>query len=320
MKRLFFWIILLTAVAGAASAIRLAINSRKPLPSAELATEPPSSPFKDSIGARGLVESVNENVHIAPAIAGLVEDVKAEVGKRVTAGDTLIVQDGREARAVIAAQEAEIAALQAQLAEAGFALAEKRDMWTRMEKLIAGRVASDEEKQRALFATQAAEAQVGSVKARIASATALLERAKVQLDLLTTRAPRDGHILQVDIRKGEFASPADTKTMIILGDTEHFQLRADVDESDASYVTAKMTAIAFVRGRREISIPLTFVRFEPYIVPKKSLTGASTERVDTRVLQIIYKFDKPAEKPNEPIGVYVGQQMDVFINRTPGGQ
>lgn len=43
------------------------------------------------------------------------------------------------------------------------------------------------------------------------------------------------------------------------------------------------------------------------MVPKVSLTGQSTERTDTRVLQVIYSFD-PATLP-----IYVGQQMDVFI-------
>jgi hypothetical protein len=45
------------------------------------------------------------------------------------------------------------------------------------------------------------------------------------------------------------------------------------------------------------------------VVPKKSLTGENTERVDTRVLQIIYRFDRP------PFPVYAGQQVDVFIER-----
>jgi hypothetical protein len=50
---------------------------------------------------------------------------------------------------------------------------------------------------------------------------------------------------------------------------------------------------------------------EPFVVPKKSLTGDSTERVDTRVLQGLYSFD-PKSLP-----VYVGQQMDVFIEAAP---
>ena len=54
--------------------------------------------------------------------------------------------------------------------------------------------------------------------------------------------------------------------------------------------------------------PLKFVRFEPLVVPKQSLTGASTERVDTRVLQAVYRIQK-ADFP-----LFVGQQMDVFID------
>jgi hypothetical protein len=50
------------------------------------------------------------------------------------------------------------------------------------------------------------------------------------------------------------------------------------------------------------------VRVEPYVVPKVSLTGSSTERVDTRVLQVIYSFECPKDRP-----VYVGQQVDLFV-------
>ncbi len=50
------------------------------------------------------------------------------------------------------------------------------------------------------------------------------------------------------------------------------------------------------------------MRVDPYVIPKKSVTGDNTERVDTRVLQVIYALDAS----NLPI--YVGQQMDVFID------
>ena len=49
------------------------------------------------------------------------------------------------------------------------------------------------------------------------------------------------------------------------------------------------------------------------MVPKVSLTGINVERVDTRVVQIIYAFD-----PNQPLvrddKILVGQIVDVFIN------
>ena len=55
---------------------------------------------------------------------------------------------------------------------------------------------------------------------------------------------------------------------------------------------------------------------EPYVIPKRNLTGDSTERVDTRVLQVIFGLDAGAR-------VYAGQQLDVFIdaggaNERPG--
>ena len=85
-------------------------------------------------------------------------------------------------------------------------------------------------------------------------------------------------------------------------------VRVDVDENDAWRVRTGAPAVGFLRGNKEISTPLNFVRFEPYVVPKKSLTGDTTERVDTRVLQVIFSFTRG------DLPIYVGQQMDVFID------
>src|SRR2546430_9046777 len=48
---------------------------------------------------------------------------------------------------------------------------------------------------------------------------------------------------------------------------------------------------AFIRGDPALKAPLRFVRVDPYVVPKTSLTGDSPERTDTRVLQVIYSYD-----------------------------
>jgi HlyD family secretion protein len=45
-----------------------------------------------------------------------------------------------------------------------------------------------------------------------------------------------------------------------------------------------------------MSLPLTFMRLEPFVIPKASLTGINVERVDTRVAQIIYAVD-PQSRP-----------------------
>jgi HlyD family secretion protein len=312
MKRSFFLLILVVALAGIVSAVLLVKRIGQQTPRMEPAGVPPTSPFEKAIGARGIIESIDENIRVAPTLAGLVAEVPVAVGKDVKKGDILVRQDTREAEAMIATQRAEIEASKALLRESEVSLADKRDTWARMEKLIAGKVASDEEKQRALFAAQTAEAQIGSIKAKTAGAEALLERLVVQRDLLTTRAPRDGRVLQVNTRAGEYADNKSADPMILLGQVDQFQLRADVDEDNASDVRENTKAVAFIKGRRDVEIPLKFVRIEPYILPKKSLTGESGERVDTRVLQIIFRFDQPDK--NKAI-LYVGQQMDVFLER-----
>jgi hypothetical protein len=89
-------------------------------------------------------------------------------------------------------------------------------------------------------------------------------------------------------------------------------IRADIDEHDVpraygSFTTA-VPAFASARGEPGRKFPLRFVRVEPYVVPKKSLTGDNTERVDTRVLQVIYQVAQ-----DEP-GLFVGMQVDVFLS------
>jgi hypothetical protein len=92
-----------------------------------------------------------------------------------------------------------------------------------------------------------------------------------------------------------------------MGSIDPLHVRVDIDEADSWRIRPESRAVARLRGNADISVPLSFVRFEPYILPKKSLTGDVTERVDTRVLQAIYAF-----APSEFSG-FVGQQVDVYI-------
>ena len=80
-----------------------------------------------------------------------------------------------------------------------------------------------------------------------------------------------------------------------MGRLKPLHVRVDVDEHEAWRVRPDAKATAAVRGNAESeSRRSTFVRFEPFVVPKKSLTGESTERVDTRVLQVIYRIEDEA--------------------------
>jgi multidrug efflux pump subunit AcrA (membrane-fusion protein) len=296
------------AVAGIGLAANLVRKQDVQEPPAVPLSPPPAAPYPQSIGARGLVEGIDENVRIAPAVAGLVAAVRVKVGDQVQAGQVLLEQDARDAEAQISVQEANVASIQASLAESEVAHADRQDQWNRVEKLGANRVVSVDEKQRTLYALRAAASRVESRKSDLAAARALLARARVQRDLLLVRAPREGTVLQLNVRPGEYAVPGAMEHSLLLGRTDALQLRADVDEDNAPRVKAGCQALAFIKGSRHDPVPLRFVRIEPYILPKRSLTGESGERVDTRVLQVIFQFDRTS------VPVYVGQQMDVFLN------
>lgn len=295
------------ALLGILAVIVLVARLRQSGPTPQPLVPPPQSPYAHSIGGRGLVESANENVRIAPPASGLVESVPVKVGDVVKTGDLLFTLDTREAMAAVKTSEAQVAVQEARLAEAATSVADRKDSLERTAKLRQKEVASIDETRRDEFALQAAQRVYQRTKADLEFAQAQLNDAKVHLDLLSVRSPRNGTILQVNIRSGEFTSANSGEPAVLLGDISHLQLRADVDESDAPRVKPDCTAIAFLKGSRENGIPLKFERIEPYILPKKSLSGESTERVDTRVLQVIFRFENPA------FPVYVGQQMDVFI-------
>jgi HlyD family secretion protein len=71
----------------------------------------------------------------------------------------------------------------------------------------------------------------------------------------------------------------------------------------ASQIKAQM----FIRGTN-ISIPLEFVQVQPYVTPKIELSNQRAERVDTRVLPVIFRFKTPKNS-----NIYPGQLVDVYI-------
>jgi multidrug efflux pump subunit AcrA (membrane-fusion protein) len=149
-------------------------------------------------------------------------------------------------------------------------------------------------------------------RAAVALAAAQIEQTKTDLDRALVRAPVDGRVLQVNVRPGEYVGTPPSQALVVLGSVDKLHIRVDIDEHDIPrahrFFTTAVPAFASPRGDPSRKFPLRFVRVEPFVVPKKSLTGDNTERVDTRVLQVIYRVEH-----DEP-ELFVGMQVDVFLN------
>ena len=271
--------------------------------------QPTRSPFTNSVAATGIIEATRENVRIATSKPGLVQKVFVQVGSNVKAGEPLFQLDEREARARLASARAQLGVQEAMLAAEKVHLADLTDQFERAAKLEKEKVSPEEERTRKQFAVDQSKAEISRIEANIKSLNTQIQQSETELDVLTVRAPRDGNLLQVNVREGEYANIQTSEPLMILGEVNTLQIRADVDEQNAPLVMPDQRAVAYLKGDTKSPIPLRFVRIDPFVVPKRSLTGDSAERVDTRVLQIIFQMDRPQ------IPVYVGQQVDVYIER-----
>jgi multidrug resistance efflux pump len=272
-----------------------------------------------------------------------------KVGQRVKVGDPLFRVDDRALQAQLRYQQAMLEAARAQLdklekqprpeevppseakvrvAKANVAL--QQDLAERARRLRSTGAMSDEDISQRQLALETARQQLTQsqaedallkagawgpdkaiARAAVAQAEAQIEQTKTDLDRVLVRAPIDGDVLQVNVRVGEYVGTPPGQALVVIGNVHKVHVRVDLDEHDLWRFQPGTPARAHVRGNPQISYPLKFMRVEPYVIPKKSLTGDNTERVDTRVLQVIYAIDSDNAR------VYVGQQLDVFVKGGP---
>ncbi len=271
-------------------------------------TEPPAPPpvsdFAKTVAAVGLVEASTENISVGTPLGGVVAKVFVTAGQAVEAGDPLFELDVRQLRADLAVRQHAVTVARARAAVAGARLADLERQLEFAEQV------KDRRARRS--AVETATAELEEARAQLAAAGSEAQAAVVEIERSTVRSPIDAEVLQVKLRAGEFAPAAPTpEPLILLGRSQPLHVRVDVDEHEGWRVRADAAATGKLRGNSRLETPLRFVRFEPFVVPKRSLTGDSTERVDTRVLQVIYRVER------DDLPLFVGQQVDVFIDARP---
>jgi multidrug resistance efflux pump len=350
MNRFSKYLLPLLAAGMLALAVYHVVESAQYLPTPSPPVEPPQTIFSKTVGGAGIVEAWTENIAIGAPLPGVVWEVYVpveKVGQTVKKGDPLFLVDNRPLLATLKYNQANLQAARTQLAkleaqprpeeippsEAKVRVAEanvslQQDLAERARRLRPSGALAVEDVNQRLLTLDMARQQLAQAKAEdallksgawkmdkdIAAANVALAEAQVRqtetdLDRVLVRAPRDGAILQVNVREGEYVGTPPGQALMLLGAiNEKVHVRVDINEHDIPRFRKGAAAQASPRGTPGIVYPLRFERVEPYVVPKKSLTGDNTERVDTRVLQVIYAL----ETKDRPI--YVGQQMDVFVD------
>ncbi len=266
------------------------------------------------LSAQGSLDQARGRLGSAVAAAETARLVVADADARLrlfeSVGDTRAISTDERDRARFAASRAQAAYEQAR--------AGVQEAQGGLKTAIGGLADAQARSGVAKAQAMTARANVTEAGANIASAQAGAEQVRAQsrvvatdLDRLTVRAPIAGQVLRLNIRVGEFASAGTLATpLVAMGVVDPMHVRVQIDEEDAPRVAAGAKAEASPRGAGDRSISLRFVRFEPQAKPKTNLNGGS-ERVDTRVIEAIYAFNRG------DLPVFVGQQMDVFIEAAP---
>lgn len=344
------WISILLAVLGVVLAVATARTAYQEPPVIPLSRQPSINPFGRGVASLGKVESREREIMLAAPQPGLIMEVHVQVGQRVKAGDPLLQLDARvlqadllRAQAAVAADRSEIERwkalprtedippLEAVVAQYKSLAADRKEQLELTMQARERGAANDRDASRDRFTYEQAVASLaraqadldkalaGGWKPDLALLEAQLARSNAELDAIsllkerqTVRAPRDGVILRRDVEPGEYASADPNRPMLIIGDPRSLHIRAQVDEEDIVLVAKMAKAVARTRGAVVEQFELSLVRIEPYARPKTDLTGSNVERIDTRVIDVVFAVPTMPKSP-----IYPGQAVDVFIDIAP---
>jgi len=257
------------------------------------------------------------------------EKLRLEAGKAVAQAEL--------ARLKAEPREEELPPLRAAVQRAKVVVADSKDMVEEMESARKQGAGSQTELNRRRYAIDVALANlavaeanlalaekgawapvVAAAEARVAAAEAELGAIAIRMQRLVIVSPIDGVVLKRGIEPGEFAAAAGAGGMTMssgggaafaIGDIDTLRVRARVDEEDLSQLREGAKGMARIRGVNPEDVALTMVRIEPLAEAKMSLMGTTTERVDTRVVEVLFEVQGTTK-----VRLFPGQAVDVFID------
>lgn len=270
--------------------------TKKRIPDPREATiTPPSAPFHHKIAGLGVVESETRNINVGSHTTGVISKIYVTEGESLKKGTPLFSLDDSELKAELDNAKAKLATAQINYEDISHNL-------NLYESIKDKRAISYSELSKKRFAAKKAHAQMVEAKTH-------LKVIESRFNKLTVTAPIGGHVLQINAKIGEFLNNS-SLTPIIIGDLGSMRVRVEIDETDIQRVDQNARAIGILRGNTSLKVPLKFIKYSPYIMPKTNVSNLVSEKIDSRVIELLYSFD------NSKINAFPGQRMDVFIEET----
>jgi HlyD family secretion protein len=297
-----------------------------------------------AVASPGRVEPRSEEIRVGAELTGKVRSLLVGERQQVAKGDVLVALENAEyvarlasARAVVAEREAALQRvvagardqerLEAAAAtdEARTVLENKKTESTRRKGLFEGGVIAREEFERSEHEFFAADARhraavqrqallidaarpedVSRARADLDMAVSAVAEAESVLAKTLIRSPIAGVVLRTHVREGETVAPSPELPLVTVADMSSLRVRAEVDEADIGRVYPRqrswVTAPAYGDNRFLGSV----VSIAPILGRKKLTRDDPTERIDTKVLEVLVELDAGQPLP-------IGLRVDTFF-------
>jgi macrolide-specific efflux system membrane fusion protein len=182
-------------------------------------------------------------VDVGAQVSGQLEKVHVEIGDRVAKGDLLAEIDPTVLETRMRTDKANLANLQAQLAQQKASLALAQQQAQRNRNLFKSKIVSEDVLQTSETQVEVAEAQIDALKAQIDGAQATLDGDIANLGYTKIYAPMAGTVVSQTALEGQTLNANQTApTILRLADLDTMTVWAQVAEADVVKLKPGMPA------------------------------------------------------------------------------
>jgi ABC exporter DevB family membrane fusion protein len=191
-------------------------------------------------------------------------------------------------------------------ARTAFENAQKQSNTLRERFNVVNADARADDLEKADAAIRLAAAQIREFDALIAAAEAKVRETEANLTKTVVRAPISGVVLRKRLKNGESVSPENPLGIITVADTSALFVRIDLDETDVAKIRKNQTAYVTADAFGEQKFAAKVIRIGQIMGRKNFRTERPTEKVDTKVLEVLLELAPEQKLP-------LGLRVDAFI-------
>jgi RND family efflux transporter MFP subunit len=240
--------------------------------------------------ARGQVDVEGGLIRIVASGDGRVERVEAEDGDVVKQGQVLVALDPRQARAAVAAAEAELAQAEAQAGVLKARLEPAEAQARRATEAAEAGAATGQSADEANAAVAVLKAEIATAAATQRGARVRVEAAQAELAAREIRAPAAGRIVRRTVHVGDIVSAqAGSELFQLLPDRPRI-VRAELNETYVDLVKPGMQAEVVRDSDQGTAVPARVLRVGEVFGPSR-LTDDPVERAGAHDVECVLQLD-----------------------------